>query len=129
MYQDHTCPNCEEQVSILTDGRVVRPYEWCPTCKESHQKKDWAVRWFNHRFQMFSKRDIYLKDGFKCYLCKTYLQFKAKNATFDHYLPTARGGLSTFSNLRLCCTRCNNKKGDMLIEELLEEHGPPDTWV
>jgi 5-methylcytosine-specific restriction endonuclease McrA len=129
MYETHTCPNCKEQVDILCDGRILKDYEWCPPCKEAHQKKDWAVRWFNHRFQVFTKRDIYMRDGFKCYICSRSLMFKDKNATFDHFIPTARGGLSDLANLRLCCTRCNNKKGDLLLEELFEQYGSPDKWV
>lgn len=129
MYEEHTCPNCGEQVDILLDGRVLKEYEWCPDCKEKHQKEDWAVRWFNHRFQLFTKRDIYFRDGFKCYICEKVLQFKERGATFDHVIPLSRGGFSNFSNLKLCCTDCNNKKGDLLLEELFEEHGDPDTWV
>lgn len=129
MYEEHTCPNCLEQVNILCDGRVLRDYEWCKACKEEHAHKDWQVRWFNHRFQVFSKRDIYLKDGFKCYICGVGLAYKDKQASFDHEVPTARGGLSSFSNLRLCCNRCNNKKGDLLLEELFDQYGHPDTWI
>jgi len=129
MYEDHICPNCKEQVSILCDGRVLKNYEWCNPCKEAHQQRDWEVRWFNHRFHMFTKRDIYMKDGFRCYICKVNLPFKDKSATFDHELPNARGGLSDFANLRLCCNPCNNKKGDLTLEELLDQYGSPDTWV
>jgi len=128
MYEIHTCPNCKEQVSILCDGRTIKDYEWCNECKEEHQRKDWEVRWFNHRFQMFTKKDIYFRDGFKCYICKVELVFKDKNATFDHEIPNARGGLSNYSNLRLCCNFCNNKKGDLFLEELFEQYGSPDTW-
>lgn len=128
MYEEHTCPSCKKQVSILCDGRVLKDYEWCNDCKKEHQHKDWEVRWFNHRFQVFSRKDIYFRDGFRCYICNTYLVFGERNTTFDHELPTARGGLSTFSNLRLCCNRCNNKKGDLLLEELLDQYGSPEEW-
>lgn len=120
MYELHTCPNCLEEVSILCDGRVLKTYEWCPSCKEKHHKRDWEVRWFNHRFQLFTKKDIYFRDGFKCYICSVPLEFKSKQSTFDHKIPLARGGLSSFDNLKLCCTDCNNKKGDLLLEEYLE---------
>lgn len=129
MYESHTCPSCNQQVEILCDGRILKSYEWCNDCKEAHQQKDWEVRWFNHRFQIFTKRDIYLRDGFRCYICSADLPFKHREATFDHEVPLARGGLSDFSNLRLCCTSCNNKKGDLLLNELFEEYGDPSNWV
>lgn len=128
MYTDHTCPKCKQKVSILSDGRLLKDYEWCNACKDAHKKEDWAIRWFNHRFKLFTKYDIYIRDGFKCYICHRSLAFKDRNTTFDHEVPLARGGHSTFNNLRLCCNRCNNKKGDLLLNELFEHYGPPDNW-
>ena len=118
MSENHTCPKCLQEVNILLDGRLLKDYEWCMTCKKAHQKKDWEVRWFNHRFKLFTKKDIYMRDGFKCYICKIHLPFKDRRVTFDHVIPLARGGFSTFDNLRICCQECNNKKGDLLLEEL-----------
>jgi 5-methylcytosine-specific restriction endonuclease McrA len=129
MYETHICPNCGKQVDILLDGRELKEYEWCPECKRRHHKADWAIRWFNHRFQLFTKRDIYFRDGFKCYICSKLLKFKERGATFDHVVPLSRGGFSDFNNLRLCCTDCNNRKGDLLLEELFEDQGTPDKWV
>ena len=120
MYEDHTCPNCGEVVRILCDGRELKLYEWCARCKEVHKQKDWAVRWFNQRFKLFSKRDIFARDGFKCYICKKHLGLVAKDSTMDHEIPLSRGGFSTFSNMRLCCNECNNTKGDLLLDEFYD---------
>jgi 5-methylcytosine-specific restriction endonuclease McrA len=121
MYEWHTCPNCNRDVEVLCDGRILKSYEWCLVCKESHKLKDWEVRWFNHRFRVFTKKDIATRDGYKCYICKNFLGLTSKNSTIDHQVPLSRGGLSTFDNMRLCCTGCNNKKGDLLLEEYLLE--------
>lgn len=126
MYEEHTCPNCGDKVNILCDGRVLKSYEWCPACKEAHQDKEWQVRWFNHRFRLFTKKDIYTRDGYKCYICGKFLGLSSREATLDHEVPTSRGGLSTFSNMRLCCNPCNNKKGDLLLEEFYEQQGKPE---
>lgn len=128
MYSEHHCPKCNNTSKVLSDGRVLKDYEWCEDCKDEHRKKDWAVRWFNHRFHIFTKLDIYMRDGFKCYLCNEVLEFKNRNTTFDHVIPVARGGFSTFDNLKLCCNRCNNKKADLLLEEVFAEYGTPDQW-
>lgn len=125
MYEQHTCPNCGELVNILCDGRELKPYEWCLPCKDANKKRDWEVRWFNHRFKIFSKRDIFTRDGFACYICSTELTLISKDATLDHEVPLSRGGLSTLSNMRLCCSSCNNKKGDMLLDEFLAQDQEP----
>lgn len=35
-------------------------------------------------------------------------------ATVDHKIPTAKGGLNTLSNAQLCCQLCNNTKGHQM---------------
>lgn len=125
MYKQHTCPNCKREVRILCDGRVLKPYEWCNECKEAHRLKDWSVRWFNHRFQVFTKKDISARDGYSCYICKTFLGLTSKKATIDHQTPLSRGGFSTFDNMRLCCVDCNNEKGDLLLGEYLKRTDNP----
>jgi len=120
MYENHICPSCGTTVSILCDGRELKSYEWCSECKEKHKQKDWAVRWFNHRFNLFIKKDIYMRDGYSCYICKKLLGLVSRETTLDHQIPLSRGGLSTLSNMRMCCNDCNNKKGDLLLEEFFE---------
>ena len=121
-YEEHVCPNCNESVKILCDGRLLKAYEWCPDCKEVHKQKDWEVRWFNHRLRLFSKKDIFARDGYRCYICKEDLGLVSKEATLDHVLPLSRGGLSTFDNMKLCCKNCNNLKGDLLLSEFYDEY-------
>lgn len=120
-YEDHLCPNCGEEVTIRVDGRILKEYEWCVDCKDGHHSDDWEVRWFNHRFRLWNKKDIATRDGYRCYICDKFLGLTSKEATYDHQVPLARGGLSTFDNLRYCCYDCNNRKGDLMLEEFLDE--------
>lgn len=44
-----------------------------------------------------------------CYLCKRSLTWD--DFTIDHLFPHSKGGRSELSNARICCRRCNSKKG------------------
>lgn len=68
------------------------------------------------------KKEILERDNFECYLCGTLLQEDDENAkdfaTIDHVTPLARGGSNLDDNLKACCVRCNNFKGDMSYCEI-----------
>jgi 5-methylcytosine-specific restriction endonuclease McrA len=55
----------------------------------------------------FSKKNIFVRDGFKCVYCG------AENVrlTIDHILPKSRGGKTNFENCVSSCKPCNNNKG------------------
>ena len=55
----------------------------------------------------FSKKNILVRDGFKCAYCGT----RTRDLTLDHIIPKSRGGKSTFENCVACCKACNHKKG------------------
>ncbi|QEY22434.1 HNH endonuclease [Psychrobacillus sp. AK 1817] len=59
------------------------------------------------------KEMILERDGFLCRYCN------ALGNTLDHVIPKSKGGISTFSNCVCCCDKCNNEKGDLLLEEFL----------
>ena len=69
------------------------------------------------------RRNIYLRDGYRCQYC--YQQFSPKELTLDHVIPKAQGGPDTWENMVACCTPCNRKKADQTPEqagmELLQE--------
>lgn len=59
-----------------------------------------------------TKSMIYLRDGYKCCYCNS-----SRNLTLDHVIPKSRGGDSSFSNLVVCCSSCNTKKANRLLEQ------------
>ncbi len=61
----------------------------------------------------FSKKNILIRDGFKCAYCGTD-KFKL---TIDHIIPKARGGKTTFENCVASCKACNNSKGSKTPKE------------
>jgi 5-methylcytosine-specific restriction endonuclease McrA len=60
-----------------------------------------------------SKRNIHLRDGFKCQYCGS----RSKELTVDHVIPKSRGGDDNWENLVSACKKCNNKKANSTPEE------------
>jgi 5-methylcytosine-specific restriction endonuclease McrA len=61
----------------------------------------------------FSKKNVYIRDGFKCCYCgKTGIRL-----TIDHVVPKSKGGKSTFENCVAACFECNNQKGHKTCRE------------
>jgi len=61
----------------------------------------------------FSKKNIFVRDGFKCVYCGAQKQ----RLTVDHVIPASRGGKTSFDNCVACCKLCNNKKGSQTPSE------------
>lgn len=53
----------------------------------------------------FTKKNVFIRDGFKCQYCGTN-----KQLTIDHMIPVSKGGKSKFENCITACKPCNNKK-------------------
>ncbi|MBW1693321.1 MAG: HNH endonuclease [Deltaproteobacteria bacterium] len=62
----------------------------------------------------FSKKNILVRDGFKCAYCKS----EKRRLTIDHIIPKSRGGKTTFENCVSSCKPCNNKKGNKTPTEV-----------
>jgi len=63
----------------------------------------------------YSRRNILIRDNHKCQYCGK--KCVGKDATLDHVLPSSRGGKSSWTNIVLACTKCNNKKDDRTPKE------------
>lgn len=61
----------------------------------------------------FSKRNVLIRDGFKCAYCNS----QNGKMTIDHIIPKSRGGASSFENCVSCCRACNVKKGQCTPSE------------
>lgn len=118
-----------EKASVLTE------YE-----EAVHSKHlSWAVPaviWLRSKAKRFvpevklTRHYVYARDGWRCQYCGK--QFPASALTFDHVLPRARGGKTSWGNVVTCCTPCNQKKGDLLLKDsgltLLRKPGKP-RWM
>lgn len=54
----------------------------------------------------FTRFNLFLRDEFRCQYCGA-----RGNLTFDHVVPRARGGRTSWSNVVAACTSCNFAKG------------------
>ncbi len=96
-------------------------------------------------FPAFTRFNLFLRDRFACQYCGS-----PRDLTFDHVVPRAQGGRTTWENVVTACAPCNLKKGGRTPRQAamplhldpirptnwqLQEHGrsfPPhylhDTW-
>lgn len=70
-----------------------------------------------------TRMNIWLRDDGKCVYCGCNLS--TSDLTFDHVIPRARGGTTSFSNVSSACVGCNMKKADRLPQEA---HMVPNPW-
>ena len=61
----------------------------------------------------FSKKNVLVRDGFKCAYCGAERQ----RLTIDHIIPKSKGGKADFENCVSSCKPCNNKKGNRTPRE------------
>lgn len=63
----------------------------------------------------FSRINIYMRDGWTCQYCKE--RKPVKDLTFDHVLPRAQGGKTSWTNIVTACRPCNSDKEDRTPEQ------------
>jgi len=82
------------------------------------------------RMPAFTRFNVFLRDGFTCQYC----DFKrpAPELTFDHVIPRARGGRTSWENVVTACGACNLRKGSKLPREwnMIPRQEPrrPTSW-
>ena len=54
----------------------------------------------------FTRFNLFLRDEFQCQYCGT-----KGDLTFDHVVPRAAGGVTSWENVVAACSRCNLRKG------------------
>ena len=60
----------------------------------------------------FTRFNVFLRDRFTCQYCGR--RFPSHDLTFDHVVPRAAGGLTTWENVVTACAPCNLSKGSKL---------------
>jgi 5-methylcytosine-specific restriction endonuclease McrA len=96
----------------------------------------------------FSRQNVYARDGARCQYCQ--IKVARNEATYDHVVPRAHGGKTTWENIVIACVPCNQKKGgrtpaqarmalrtipvrpkklpDVISFTFLYQPGMPDSW-
>jgi 5-methylcytosine-specific restriction endonuclease McrA len=63
----------------------------------------------------FSRENVYARDGGKCQYCER--RVARHEATYDHVVPRALGGHTTWTNIVIACVSCNQRKGGKTPEQ------------
>ena len=60
----------------------------------------------------FTRFNLFLRDEFCCQYCGS-----KGDLTFDHVVPRARGGITSWENVVAACSRCNLRKGSRPLHQ------------
>lgn len=58
----------------------------------------------------FSRINIFARDDYRCQYCGA--KRSLRELTYDHVVPRAKGGKTTWDNIATSCVPCNAKKGN-----------------
>jgi hypothetical protein len=62
-----------------------------------------------------TKKNLLIRDEEKCQYCLGHVTIKS--GTIDHVIPRSKGGMHSWENVVLACSKCNQKKGCKLPSE------------
>lgn len=65
---------------------------------------------------IFTRANLFARDAHTCQYCGKSIRL-AKDRSVDHIIPRSRGGKTVWSNVVLCCKKCNLKKGNKTLPE------------
>ena len=60
----------------------------------------------------FTRFNLFLRDEFRCQYCGS-----RKDLTFDHVIPRAAGGITSWENVVAACAPCNLRKGSKSLRQ------------
>ncbi len=61
----------------------------------------------------FTRFNLFLRDEFACQYCGA-----KGDLTFDHVIPRARGGVTSWENVVAACSKCNLSKGSRSLRQV-----------
>jgi 5-methylcytosine-specific restriction endonuclease McrA len=67
-------------------------------------------------YPAFTRFNLFLRDRFTCQYCGLN-QRSGHDLTFDHVVPRAHGGRTTWDNVTTACAPCNMRKGGRTPDE------------
>jgi len=102
------CLIAKGKVQVLKHSeRIIRTAEGIAIKVPAVMRLIKLIRMLYRNRVPFSKKNILVRDGFKCAYCGN----GKERLTIDHIIPKSSGGRTTFENCVSSCKSCNNKKG------------------
>lgn len=130
-----TCTKCHRTLTLEGfNYRASRPRSLCKDCEQLHGKLygiKSIVDSTRARIGLYNMLKLLFIYGQHCPDCGVRMCnfVNSKNTqgpddvTVDHIIPYTFWATDQLENLRLCCRRCNGKKSDRLIWDLIVTHG------
>lgn len=117
-----------ERVSVLSEyDREVRSPSFSMRLPSVIALRDFVP---SARMPAFTRFNVFLRDCFTCQYCAS--RRPAPELTFDHVIPRAKGGRTSWENVVTACGACNLRKGSKLPKEchMFPRHAPrrPTSW-
>ena len=95
-------------LGLLESGRAIRLDATTIRLKQTKRER------------IKKKHDIIAESKRICYICNTRIP-EEETATVDHIIPKSRDRRAdVYDNMRCCCNRCNNDKGNMKLSEYVK---------
>lgn len=95
-------------LGLLQSGRAIRLDATTIRLKQTKRER------------IKKKHDIIAESKRICYICNTHIP-EDEIATIDHIIPKSRDRRAdVYDNMRCCCNRCNNDKGNMKLSEYVK---------
>lgn len=92
-------------LGLLQTGRAIRLNATTIRLKQTKRQR------------IKEKHDIIAQSKRICYICNRVIP-EDETATIDHVIPKSRDKRAdVYSNMKCCCERCNNDKGNMKLSE------------
>lgn len=63
----------------------------------------------------FTRQNVYTRDQGRCQYCGKKVSLNL--FSFDHVVPRCQGGKSSWTNVVICCLRCNSEKGGQSLSK------------
>jgi 5-methylcytosine-specific restriction endonuclease McrA len=123
-YQPHRVVSWQRAVLMVFDGKVevVEEYDQDIRSVTLTIKMPAVVRLLRavravrgKRGVKFSRINVATRDDFRCQYCGRKLALR--ELTYDHVVPRAQGGKTTWENIAMACYPCNGRKGHRRPEQ------------
>lgn len=136
-YQPHRIVSWQRAVTLLFAGKVevVEEYDEKVRSVSIAIRMPAVVRLLRalrgkKRGIKLSRMNVATRDGFRCQYCGS--KYPLSKLTYDHVVPRARGGKTTWENVVMACRPCNGDKAARTPDEagmtLLAKPVKPD-WL
>lgn len=102
-----------EELKLIREGK--KEFDWRPPepvmQRECTDKKSRTLK------QKYGEA-LYHQANCRCQLCGREITYQ--DATVDHIIPKAMGGVNDVSNLQIACLACNQLKGSVLPDSFMQ---------